>query len=108
GGGVPTASGGSVIFYDSNGDVGWLQERAGGNATALAVSQDGRRFAMSADGCLLIRAFGPRPEPAASFELGAISTLSWSPDGNWLAASVARTGIVLVRPADARIIRIPG
>jgi WD40 repeat protein len=107
-GGVLTASGGSVIFYDSNGDVGWLQERAGGNATALAVSQDGRRFAMSADGCLLIRAFGPRPEPAASFELGAISTLSWSPDGNWLAASVARTGIVLVRPADARIIRIPG
>lgn len=107
-GGILTASGGSIIFHDSNGDVGWLQERAGGNATALAVSRDGRRFAMGADGCLFIRAFGPRPEPAASFELGSISTLSWSPDGNWLAVSVARAGIVLVRLADARIVRIPG
>jgi WD40 repeat protein len=107
-GGILAASDGSVVFRDTNGDVGWLQERAGGNASALAVSRDGRRFAMGDGGCLLIRAFGPQPEPAASFELGSISTLSWSPDGNWLAASVAKAGIVLVRPADARIIRIPG
>jgi WD40 repeat protein len=108
-GGVLAASGGSVIFYDSNGEVGWLQERSGGrNASAMAISRDGRRFAMGADGCLLIRAFGPRPEPAASSELGSISALSWSPDGSWLAASVVKTGIVLVRLADARIIRIPG
>ena len=107
-GGILAASGGSVISYDSNGNVGWLQERAGGNASAIAVSWDSRRFAIGVDGCLLIRAFGPRPEPAASFELGSISTLSWSPDGSWLAMSVARTGIVLFRLADARIIRIPG
>jgi WD40 repeat protein len=106
-GGVLAASGGSIIFYDSNGDVGWLQERSGGNASAMAVSPDGRRFAVGADGCLLVRAFGPRPEPAASFELGPISSFSWSPDGSWLAASVAKAGIVLVRLADARIVRIP-
>ena len=106
--GILTASGGSIIFHDSDGEVGWLQQRAGGNASALAVSRDGRRLAMGADDCLLIRAFGPRPEPAASFELGSISSLSWSPDGNWLAASVARAGVVLVHPADARIVRIPG
>ena len=107
-GGILTASGGSVIFRDSNGEVGWLQERAGGHASALAVSRDGRRFAMSVDDCLLIRAFGPRPEPGASFELGPISALSWSPDGNWLAASVAKAGIALLRPADARTVWIPG
>ncbi|WP_244443030.1 hypothetical protein [Bradyrhizobium sp. Ai1a-2] len=107
-GGILAASGGSVIYYDSNGDVGWLQERAGGNASAMAVSRDGRRFAVGADSCLLIRAFGPRPEPTASFEIGSISNLSWSPDGSWLAMSVARTGVLLVRLADARIVRIPG
>ncbi|RZN34843.1 WD40 repeat domain-containing protein [Bradyrhizobium sp. Leo121] len=107
-GGILAASGGSVISYDSNGDVGWLQERAGGNASAIAVSSDSRRFAMGVDGCLLVRAFGPRPEPAASFDFGSISTLSWSPDGSWLAISVAKTGIVLVRLSDARIVRIPG
>ncbi|MGY3617176.1 WD40 repeat domain-containing protein [Bradyrhizobium sp. USDA 10063] len=107
GGGILAASGGSVISYDCNGDVGWLQERRGGNASAIAVSRDSRRFAMAVDGFLLIRAFGPRPEPAASFELGSISTLSWSPDGSWLAISVAKTGIALVRLADARIVRIP-
>ncbi len=107
-GGILAASGGSVISYDSNGDVGWLQERAGGNASAIAVSSDSRRFAMGVDGCLLVRAFGPRPEPAASFDFGSISTLSWSSDGSWLAISVAKTGIVLVRLSDARIVRIPG
>ncbi|MBO4221025.1 WD40 repeat domain-containing protein [Bradyrhizobium neotropicale] len=107
-GGILAASGGSVISYDSNGDVGWLQERAGGNASAIAVSSDSRRFAMGVDGCLLVRAFGPRPEPAASFDFGSISTLSWSPDGSWLAISVAKPGIVLVRLSDARIVRIPG
>jgi WD40 repeat protein len=106
-GGILAASDGSIIFYDSNGEVGWLQQRAGGNASAMAVSQDGRWFAVGADNCLLVRAFGPRPEPTASFELGSISTLSWSPDGCWLAASVVKTGIVLVRLADARIVRIP-
>ncbi|ANW01707.1 WD40 repeat domain-containing protein [Bradyrhizobium icense] len=106
-GGVLAASGGSTIFYDCNGDVSWLQERAGANASAMAVSRDGRRFAMGADGCLLVRAFGPRPEPAASFELGSISSMSWSPDGSWLALSVVETGIVLVRLADAKIVRIP-
>jgi WD40 repeat protein len=107
-GGILVASAGSVIFYDSNGDVGWLQQRAGGNASAIAVSRDGQRFAIGADDRLLVRAFGPRPEPTASFELGPISTLSWSPDGSWLAASVVKTGIVLLRLADARIVRIPG
>lgn len=106
-GGILAGSGGSTIFYDSNGGVGWLHERAGGNASAIAVSRDSQHFAMGADSCLLIRAFGPRSEQAASFELGSISTLSWSPDGSWLAASVVKTGIVLVRLADARIVRIP-
>jgi WD40 repeat protein len=106
-GGVLAAADGTIIFYDSNGDVGWLQQRAGGRASAMAVSRDGRRFAMGADGCLLVRAFGPRPHPAASYELGSVSTLSWSPDGSWLAASIARTGIVLLRVADSRIVRIP-
>jgi WD40 repeat protein len=106
-GGVLAASGGSTIFYDCNGDVGWLQERAGGNASAIAVSRDGRRFAMGADGCLLVRAFGPRPEPAVSYEVGSVSALSWSPDGSWLAAAIAKAGIVLVRLADARIVRLP-
>lgn len=107
-GGVLAASGASIIFYDSNGDAGWLQERSGGNASAMAVSRDSRRFAIGADGCLLVRAFGARLEPAASFALGSVSTLSWSPDGCWLAMSIVKTGIVLVRLADARIVRIPG
>ncbi|MCP1845455.1 WD40 repeat protein [Bradyrhizobium sp. USDA 4524] len=105
-GGILAASGGSVIFYDPNGEVGWLQERAGRNASALAVSSDGRRFAMGVDDCVLVRAFGARPEPVASFELGPISNLAWSPDGSWLAASIVGTGVVLVRLADARIVRI--
>ncbi|MVT64598.1 hypothetical protein GPL21_05650 [Bradyrhizobium pachyrhizi] len=105
-GGILAASGGSVIFYNPNGDVGWLQERAGGHASALAVSRDSRRFAVGADNCLLVRAFGARPGPAASFELGPISHLAWSPDGSWLAASVVGTGVVLVRLADARIVRM--
>ncbi|MBR0800677.1 WD40 repeat domain-containing protein [Bradyrhizobium jicamae] len=105
-GGILAASGGSVIFYDANGDVGWLQERAGGNASALAVSRDRRRFAIGVGIRLLVRAFGARPEPTASFELGPISKLAWSPDGTWLAASVVGTGVVLVRLADARIVRI--
>jgi WD40 repeat protein len=104
--GILTASGGSIIFYDSDGDVVWLQERVGGHASAMAVSPDGRYFAIGADGCLLVRAFGPRPEPTASFELGSVSALSWSPDGSWLAASVVKAGVVLVRLADARIVRI--
>jgi WD40 repeat protein len=106
-GGILTASGGSIVFYDSNGEVAWLQDRVGGPASAMAVSPDGRHFAIAADGCLLVRSFGLRPEPSASFELGSVSALSWSPDGNWLALSVAKTGIVLVRLADARIVRIP-
>lgn len=105
-GGILAASGGSVVFYDPNGEVGWLQERAGGNASALAVSWDGRRFAMGVDDCLLVRAFGARPEPVASFELGPISNLAWSPDGSWLAASIVGAGVVLIRLADARIVRI--
>ncbi|MGX1104359.1 MULTISPECIES: WD40 repeat domain-containing protein [Bradyrhizobium] len=105
-GGILAASGGSVIFYNSSDDVGWLQERAGGNASALAVSGDRRRFAIGVDNCLLVRAFGARPEPAASFELGPISNLAWSPDGCWLAVSVVGTGVVLVRLADARIVRV--
>ncbi|MBR0843175.1 WD40 repeat domain-containing protein [Bradyrhizobium liaoningense] len=106
-GGVLTASGGSIMFYDSNGEVVWLQERVGGHASAMAVSPDGRRFAIAADGLVLVRSFGPRPEPSASFELGSVSALSWSPDGSWLAVSAGKTGIVLVRLADARTVRIP-
>lgn len=105
--GILTASGGSIMFYDSNGEIVWLQERVGGHASAMAVSPDGRCFAIGADGCLLVRTFGPRPEPAASFDLGSISALSWSPDGSWLAASVVNAGVVLVRLADAWIVRIP-
>ncbi|MGY8630957.1 WD40 repeat domain-containing protein [Bradyrhizobium sp. 14AA] len=105
-GGILAASGGSVIHCDSNGDIGWLQERAGGNSSAMAVSRDGRSFAIGADGCLLVRAFGPRPEPTASFALGSISTLSWSPDGSWLAMSSAKGGILLLRLSDERIVHI--
>ena len=105
--GILTASGGSIMFYDSNGDIVWLQERVGGHASAMAVSPDGRCFAIGADGGLLVRTFGPRPEPAASFDLGSVSALSWSPDGSWLAASVVNAGVVLVRLADAWIVRIP-
>ncbi|WFU45508.1 WD40 repeat domain-containing protein (plasmid) [Bradyrhizobium sp. CB82] len=105
-GGVLAASGGAVIYYDSNGDVGWLQERAGGSSSAMAVSPDGRSFAIGTDGCLLVRAFGPRPEPVASFALGAVSILSWSPDGSWLATSLAEAGIVLLRLSDLRTVRI--
>ncbi|WP_439361535.1 WD40 repeat domain-containing protein [Bradyrhizobium sp. DASA03007] len=107
GGGILTASGGSILFYDSNGEVVWLQERVGGRASAMAASSDGRSFAIGADGRLFVRTFGPRPEPATSFELGPVSALSWSPDGTWLAASVTEAGVVLVRLADAKIIRIP-
>lgn len=106
-GGILTASAGSIIFYDSNGEVVWLQERVGGHASAMAVSPDGRRFAIGADGCLIVRSFGPRPEPSISFELGSVKALSWSPDGTWLAVSVVKAGVVLVRLADARIVRIP-
>lgn len=106
-GGILAASGATIIFYDSNGDVGWLQQRTGGDASAMAVSPDARRFALGADDRLLIRTFGPRPEPAASYEVGSVSALSWSPDGRWLAAAVAKAGIVLVRLADARIVRLP-
>lgn len=106
-GGILAASGGSVIYCDSNGDVGWLQERAGGRSSAMAVSPDGRSFAVGADGCLLVRAFGPRPEPTATLALGFISSLAWSPDGSWLAMSVAEGGIVLLRLSDARAVRIP-
>ncbi|MCP3368542.1 WD40 repeat domain-containing protein [Bradyrhizobium cajani] len=106
-GGILTASGGSIIFYDSNGEVAWLQERVGGHASAMAVVPDGRHFAIAADGRLLVRSFGPRPEPSTSFELGSVSALSWSPDGSWLAVSAGKTGIVLVRLADARTVRIP-
>lgn len=97
-GGILAASGESVIYCDSNGEVGWLQKRAGGRSSAMAVSPDGRSFAIGADGCLLVRAFGPRPEPTVSMALGSISSLSWSPDGSWLAMSVAEVGIVLLRP----------
>jgi WD40 repeat protein len=106
-GGILAASGGTIIFYDSNGEGGWLQQCAEGSPSAMAVSWDGRSFAMGVEGRLLLRAFGPGPEPAASFELGSITSLSWSPDGIWLAVSGVKTGIVLVRLADARIVRIP-
>ncbi|WP_407193204.1 WD40 repeat domain-containing protein [Bradyrhizobium sp. STM 3566] len=106
-GGVLVSSGGSLIHYQPNGEIGWVQERGGGNSSAMAVSPDGRSFAIGADGCLLIRSFGARPEPAASFDVGLVSTLSWSPDGSWLAASVENAGVVLVRLADAWIVRIP-
>ncbi|MFB9267288.1 WD40 repeat domain-containing protein [Bradyrhizobium erythrophlei] len=106
-GGILAASGGSILFYDSNGDIGWLQQRAGGSASAMAISPDGRHFAIGADGHLLVRAFGPRPEPSVSYELGPLSALAWSPDGSWLAVSVVKTGIVLLRLADSRIVRIP-
>ncbi|MES5481272.1 WD40 repeat domain-containing protein [Bradyrhizobium sp. INPA03-11B] len=105
-GGVLAASDGTVIFYRADGDVGWLQQRAGGRASAMAVSPDGRRFAMGTDGGLLVRAFGARPDPVASYVLGSVSALSWSPDGSWLAASIAETGIALVRLADSRTVRI--
>ncbi|WP_161535452.1 WD40 repeat domain-containing protein [Bradyrhizobium sp. LCT2] len=107
-GGILAASGESVIYCDSNGEVGWLQKRAGGRSSAMAVSPDGRSFAIGADGCLLVRAFGPRPEPTVSMALGSISSLSWSPDGSWLAMSVAEVGIVLLRLADARTVRMSG
>lgn len=107
-GGILAASGGTIMSYDSRGDVAWLQHRVGGKVSALVVSPDGRSFAIGTDGALLIRAFGPRPEPSASFELGAVLAISWSPDGSWLAASVVEIGIVLLRMADARIVRIPG
>ncbi|MDH2380829.1 WD40 repeat domain-containing protein [Bradyrhizobium sp. CER78] len=105
-GGILSASGGSIVFYDSNGDVGWLQQRSGGNASAMAVSPDSRRFAIAADGRLLVRAFGARPDPAQSFELGPIANLAWSPDGGWLAVSIAKKEIALVRLADAWVVRI--
>jgi WD40 repeat protein len=107
-GGILADSGETIILYDSHGDVAWLQQRAGGKVSALAVSRDGRFFAIGIDGALFVRAFGPRPEPSASFELGSVSAISWSPDGSWLAASVVEIGIVLLRLADARIVRIPG
>jgi WD40 repeat protein len=106
-GGVLAASGGSVIYCDSNGDVGWLQERAGGRSSAMAVSPDGRSFAIGADGCLLVRAFGLRPEPTATFAFGFISSLAWSPDGSWLAMCVEEAGIVLLRLSDVRTVRMP-
>lgn len=74
----------------------------------MAVSPDGRRLAMGADGCLFIRAFGPRPEPVASFDLGSILSAVMEPRRKLVAMSVAKTGIVLVRLSDARIVPIPG
>lgn len=104
-GGVLAASDGSIIFYRADGDVGWLQQRAGGRVSAMAVAPDSRRFAIGTEEGLLVRTFGARPEPVASYVLGSVSALSWSPDGNWLAASIAAT-VALVRPADSRIVRI--
>ncbi|MBR0873342.1 WD40 repeat domain-containing protein [Bradyrhizobium tropiciagri] len=105
-GGVLAACDGTIIFYRADGDVGWLQQRAGGRVSAMAVAPDGRRFALGTDGGVLVRSFGARPEPVASYVLGSVSTLSWSPDGNWLAASIAGADITLVRLADSRIVRI--
>lgn len=106
-GGVLVASKGAITYRDSKGDVGWRAPLPVGDLSAIAVTQDGRRVALGADGRLLVRTFGPQSE-VASLELGPISALSWSADGSWLAASVVEAGIVLVRAADARVIRIPG
>lgn len=107
-GGILAAAGGMIISYDPRGDVAWLQQRAGSSASALAVSPDSQRFALGVDDRLLIRAFGPRPEPSASFELGSIAAISWSPDGNWIAVSMVQGGVALVHLADSRIVRVPG
>ena len=107
-GGVLVASEGAITCHDANGDVGWRQPLAVGDVSAIAVSRDGRRVALGADGRLLVQTFGPQSEIIASIELGPVSALSWSQDGSWLAASVVKAGIALVRPADARVVRIPG
>lgn len=107
-GGVVVASGGTITFYGSNSNVDWRLQHAGG-PTAIAVSRDRQRFAMGIDGVVLVQAFGLQSdcEPASSYELGPVSNLSWSPDGAWLAASVAKATIALVRLKDSKVFRIP-
>lgn len=107
-GGIVVTSGETITFHDSDGGVGWRQPRLGDSVSGIAVSRDGRCVAIGIDGRLLVRTSGPQPETIATIATGPVATLSWSPDGSWLAASVVKAGVVLLRLADLRLVRIPG
>ncbi|MCA1452692.1 WD40 repeat domain-containing protein [Bradyrhizobium sp. BRP22] len=103
-GSVLAAVGGSIVSYDPGGGR-FATPTYAGMASALAVSADGASIAIASTRGLFAGKIGS--EPDIVFEVGKLAAISWSPDGVWIAASLERGGIVLLRPADERMIRIP-
>jgi WD40 repeat protein len=101
---VLTAAGGSIVSYDADG-ARFAISTYRGTASAVAVSPDGAGVAIASSLGLFVGKIGS--EPDAAFEIGKLAAVSWSPDGAWIAASIEGGGIMLVRPTDERMIRIP-
>ncbi|WP_454625238.1 WD40 repeat domain-containing protein [Bradyrhizobium cenepequi] len=101
---VLAAVGGSIASYDAGG-ARFATPTYRGAASALAISPDGARVAIASTLGLFVGKIGSEPDTV--FEVGKLAAISWSPDGVWIAASLERGGVVLLRPADERMIRIP-
>lgn len=106
GGRALVAAGGMLVAYDPDGGTAQALSRL--EAGALALAPDGQVVAAAGPDGLAIPACDAEAREAAVFDLGPVSTLSWSPDGIWLAAALGEGGIVLVRPRDGRVIPVPG
>lgn len=76
----------------------------GGDGTALAVAPAGDCFAL-ADGPVTSIRGTEAGDIIASFDLGAVATLSFSPDGRHLAAALVEGGIALVALDSGRVTR---
>lgn len=105
-GGVLVATEKGVRLLDADGALTALAGMEG-PADCLASSPSGDHLAAAIAGRILICPLGKRPSPRLDFEVpGLCRSLSWSPDGNWLAAALAEEGLAVIEIATGRLQRI--
>lgn len=105
--GAVVGSGSALELYDAASGTAKEPVELSSPPTALACSNNGRWIAQSDEHKTSIRACNAElPVVSTSTAVPAALSLSWSPNGQWLAASLGAGGLAILRVDEGRIEQI--
>ncbi len=101
------ATGGRVTRHEADGTAARDMARYDGVARAAALSPDGQMVALGFEARLSIAEASNAAAGPFEIASGPVEALMWAPDGRLLAVGLLDGGVVLIRRADRRVLRLP-